>query len=109
MYSDNLETFRRTRQQDFDNKRFVYHKTFTLYPEVDKHFFLETHGITPAADIYLNGEHVATREYQSGSYGGHIFDITSLLSTSSVDDSNALLIEVFPVHYKYDLAIGFID
>lgn len=108
-YSDNMETLRRTQRQSFEDKKFVYHKGFTLVPEEGRHFSLETHGITPAADIYLNGRQIARREFQSGSYGGHVYDITSITSTFSVDNLNGLLVEVFPTRYQDDLAIGFLD
>lgn len=110
MYSDNMEVLRRTQGSKFENTTFVYHCEFKLGPKQQgRHFVLETHGITPAADIYLNGQQIATREFQSGSYGGHVYDITSTLSTSSSDYLNALLIEVFSVRHEDHLAVGFYD
>lgn len=104
-----METLRRTQYSSFENKTFVYHNEFTLNPQKKRHFLLETHGITPAADIYLNGEQIATREFQSGSYGGHVYDITRTSSAFNADNLNGLLIEVFPTRYEDDLAVGFID
>ncbi|ROT39613.1 glycoside hydrolase family 2 protein [Sodiomyces alkalinus F11] len=99
-FSNNLESF--------DWRQFtvpwVYRHEFSLAPEAGQHYFLQTHGITSRGDIYLNGELVADREFQSGSYSGHEYDITSL-----VVEENALLIQVHPTSYYHDLALGFID
>ncbi|KAL2756660.1 glycoside hydrolase family 2 protein [Sodiomyces alcalophilus JCM 7366] len=99
-FSNNLESF--------DWGQFtvpwVYRHEFALAAEAGKHYFLQTHGITSRADIYLNGELVADKEFQSGSYSGHEYDITPL-----VVEENALLIQVHPTDYYHDLALGFID
>lgn len=81
----------------------VYRNEFALQPD-GRHFLLQTNGITSRADIYLNGELVADKEVQSGSYGGHEYDITNLVA-----ESNALVVQTYPTDYYYDLALGFID
>lgn len=82
----------------------VYRHEFALDPEAGKHFLLQTNGITSRADIYLNGELIADKEIQSGSYSGHEYEITDF-----VGDQNALLIQAHPTNYYTDLALGFID
>lgn len=100
-YSDNL--------RKVDSKQFqvpwLYRQEFGLDPGgAGKHFHLITHGITSRADVYLNGKLVADKRTQAGSYGGHTYDITSL-----VDKSNALLIQAHPTSYYYDFALGWVD
>lgn len=100
-FSDNLK--------DFNWGQFtvpwVYRNEFALEPsEEGTHFLLQTNGITSRADIYFNGELIADKEFQSGSYSGHEYDITDLVS-----EKNALLIQVYPTNYYTDLALGFID
>lgn len=82
----------------------LYRQEFSLSPGYGKHYLLETNGITSKADIYLNGFHVANGTFQSGSYGGHTYDITPMAS-----ESNAVLIRVHPTDYNHDLAQGFND
>lgn len=100
-FSDNLEQYQ---NDDLFNGEWLYRREFTLSPRKNRHFFLETHGITPAANIILNEEQLATRDIQAGSYGGRVYDITSV-----VQDVNALLITVYPTSYDYDFAQGFVD
>lgn len=75
-----------------------------MIPGEGQHFLLETHGITPGADIFVNGIQIAARASQSGSYGGQTYDITSVASVL-----NTLVVKVFPTDYRYDLAVGFMD
>lgn len=82
----------------------VYRNEFALEPEDGKHFLLQTNGITSRGDIYLNGELIADKDYQSGSYSGHEYEITDF-----VGEENALLIQTYPTNYYTDLALGFID
>ncbi|KAM4065745.1 glycosyl hydrolases family 2 domain-containing protein [Hirsutella rhossiliensis] len=99
-YSDNLSKF--------DARQFsvpwVYRNEFSLAAKDGQHFMLETHGITSRADIFLNGKQVALHKCQAGSYGGHTYDITSL-----VEDDNALVINAHPADFNYDLVQGFVD
>lgn len=82
----------------------VYRNEFALEPEEGKHFLLQTNGITSRGDIYLNGELIADKNFQSGSYSGHGYEITEF-----VEEENALLIQTYPTNYYTDLALGFID
>lgn len=100
-FSDNLERYRDN--SSFD-REWLYRREFDLSPRSDRHFFLETHGITSRADISLNGEQIASRDTQAGAFGGHTYDITSVVSYV-----NALLITVYPTNYNYDFAQGFVD
>ncbi|KAF4506630.1 hypothetical protein G6O67_006695 [Ophiocordyceps sinensis] len=99
-YSDNLARF--------DTRQFsvpwAYRNEFSLEPADGRHYVLETHGITSRADIFLNGKQVAHDELQSGSYGGHTYDITCL-----VDCDNALVVKVYAADFNYDLVQGFVD
>lgn len=82
----------------------LYRREFVDLPAPGDHYFLETNGITPRADIYMNGEQVATNEVQAGAYAGHIYDITSLTR-----ERNAIVIQTYPTDYDRDFAVGFID
>ncbi|KAF0645850.1 hypothetical protein FPSE5266_03809 [Fusarium pseudograminearum] len=102
-YSDNLAHF----DDSLFHVPWVYRNQFDLATKDksgDVHYFLQTNGITPAADLYLNGKQIADNVTQSGSYGGHTYDITPL-----VDKKNALVIKVYPTDYQYDFAVGFVD
>ncbi|KAI9150056.1 glycoside hydrolase family 2 protein [Paramyrothecium foliicola] len=83
---------------------YYYRHEFALKPERGRHFVLQTHGITSGADIYVNGEVVADRTIQSGSFSGQNYDITN-----HVARQNALLVKTYPTDYYKDLALGFID
>lgn len=82
----------------------LYRREFIMSSKKGRHFFLETHGITSGADIFLNGKQVATRNTQAGSFGGHTYDITPTIS-----DVNTLLVKAYPTNYNYDFAQGFVD
>ncbi|KAF7560393.1 hypothetical protein G7046_g3755 [Stylonectria norvegica] len=82
----------------------VYRNEFTLEPGKGRHYFLNTNGISSGADLYLNGEKIANKDFQSGSFGGHTYDITRLVSKK-----NALAAKVFPTDFNYDLVQGFVD
>lgn len=82
----------------------LYRHEFSLDPSEGKHYLLETNGISSKADIHLNGRQVANKDFQSGSYGGHTYDITRMVS-----EDNAVLIKVYPTDYNHDLAQGFND
>lgn len=101
-FSDNLETM-----VDYSNFEvpWVYRKEFELKRRGDQHYFLNTHGITSKADIYINGQTIATSENQVGSYGGHRYEITAELQ----DGTNCILITAYPTNYLRDFAMGFVD
>ncbi|KAL2163781.1 hypothetical protein VTH06DRAFT_5840 [Thermothelomyces fergusii] len=99
-YSENL---RKVNETQF-LVPWVYRNAFSLHPGPGRHFFLQTHGISSRADIFLNGKQVANSSEQAGSYVGRIYDITK-----HVHDENALAIRVYPTNYYYDLALGWVD
>jgi exo-1,4-beta-D-glucosaminidase len=99
-YSDNL---RKVDETQF-SVPWIYRHEFSLEPGPGKHFFLQTHGISSRADIFLNGKQVASAAEQAGSYVGRNYDITKL-----VEKHNALAIQVYPTSYYYDLALGWVD
>jgi exo-1,4-beta-D-glucosaminidase len=82
----------------------LYRNEFSLDPGPGKHYFLQTHGISSRADIFLNGKQVADKSVQVGSYAGHRYDITDIAAKS-----NALAIRVHPTNPNTDLAIGWVD
>ncbi|SPQ25741.1 476ac709-e0be-4bd8-9454-2dc5d423726d [Thermothielavioides terrestris] len=99
-YSDNL--------LKVDDKQFsvpwIYRHEFSLQPAAGQHFFLQTHGISSRADIFLNGQQVASSSEQAGAYAGQTYEITKL-----VGSENALAIQVHPTDYYRDFAVGFVD
>lgn len=99
-YSENLKKF--------DVSQFhvpwLYRKEFSIDLKPGKHYFLHTHGITSKGDIFINGRQVASNLTQAGAYGGHEYDVSTIL-----DKHNALVVQAHPTNYNYDLAIGFVD
>ncbi|GAB1317058.1 hypothetical protein MFIFM68171_07268 [Madurella fahalii] len=99
-YSENLRAV--------DEKQFsvpwIYRNEFSLAPAGGKHFFLQTHGISSRADIFLNGKQVVSREEQAGSYVGGIYDVTQL-----VGEVNVVAIQAHPTDYYRDFALGWVD
>lgn len=99
-HSENLKKF------DVSQFRvpWLYRKEFSVDIAPGKHYFLQTHGITSKGDIFINGRQVASNLTQAGAYGGHEYDVSGIL-----DKHNALVVQVHPTDYNYDLAIGFVD
>ncbi|KAE8352392.1 glycoside hydrolase superfamily [Aspergillus coremiiformis] len=101
-YSNNLQAV----DQTIFRSPWLYREELTLIaPRKGQHVFLVTHGITSRADIYFNGHQIASNSTQQGSYGGHRYDITSLIQTGK----NAVLIQAHPTNYLRDFAQGFVD
>ncbi|KAL2015142.1 hypothetical protein VTK56DRAFT_6208 [Thermocarpiscus australiensis] len=82
----------------------IYRSEFSLEPGQGKHFFLQTHGISSRADIFLNGKQVVSQAEQAGSYAGRRYDITDF-----VKGTNALAIQAHPTDYYRDFALGWVD
>ncbi|GJN85344.1 hypothetical protein PLIIFM63780_008911 [Purpureocillium lilacinum] len=101
-FSDNMNKF------DWGQflQPWVYRNEFALAGKAGKgqHYFLETNGISSRADLYLNGKKIADKAAQAGSFGGHTYDVTSL-----VGEKNALAVNVYPSDFNYDLVQGFVD
>lgn len=103
-YSNNLQTVIEDRSVFYSP--WLYREEFVLgKPEQGQHFFLNTHGITAEADIFVNGALVASREVQQGSFGGHKYEITQFLW----EGKNCVLIKAYPANYLRDLVMGFAD
>ncbi|KAK0627979.1 glycoside hydrolase superfamily [Immersiella caudata] len=99
-FSENLK---QVDESQFDVP-WLYRAQFSLEPSQGTHFHLITHGITSRADIYVNGNQVADKSLQAGSYAGQQYDITKLAS-----EQNALVVRVYPTAYNIDLAVGWAD
>lgn len=69
------------------------------------HFQLMTNGISSRADIYLNGEQIASKDVQAGAYVGLTYDVSSAVKRGE----NVLLVRVYPTDYNRDFALGFVD
>lgn len=82
----------------------LFRSEFSLDQIHGRHVFLKTNGVTSKADVYLNGKEIADKTVQSGAYGGHTYDVTSV-----VERKNALLIRAYPTDYNYDFALGYVD
>lgn len=101
-YSDNLNQLA---SETIFRSPWLYREEFTLNPSDNQYFTLHTHGITSKAEIYVNGERIATSDEQQGSYGGHKYNLTGLVH----DGANCLLIRAYPTNYLRDFAQGFVD
>lgn len=100
-YSENL----RTVDEEQFSVAWLYRTEFSLAPATGKHFFLQPHGISSRASIFLNGEPVTSQVWERAhTYVGRIYDITRL-----VGEANALAIRAEPTDYYRDLAIGWVD
>lgn len=111
-YSDNLQKVLQEEPEIFQSP-WLYREEFSLdVEEARQHsfhgqrIFLNTHGITAKADIFVNGALVATRDVQQGSFGGHKYDISPFVVSGGL---NCVLIRVYPANYDKDLVVGFAD
>ncbi|KAL8286040.1 hypothetical protein RB600_010152 [Gaeumannomyces tritici] len=82
----------------------VYRHEFTLNSAPSTHYFLETNGISSRADVWLNGQQLASKDQHAGSYVGMRLDISKYAAAH-----NVLAIRVYPTNYNYDFALGFVD
>ncbi|KAI1870116.1 hypothetical protein JX265_006286 [Neoarthrinium moseri] len=99
-FSDNLNRFDRAQFA----VPWLYRNEFALNQTQGKHYFIQNHGITSKADIFFNGQQIATKAVQAGAYAGRSYDVTKYVAKD-----NALLIQVYPTDYNYDFALGFVD
>jgi exo-1,4-beta-D-glucosaminidase len=80
-FSDNLETL-------IDYSEYgvpwVYREEFNISTGNDQYYYLNTNWITSRADIYINGQTIATNDTQVGSYGGHRYDIMSTSTMAAI-------------------------
>ncbi|KAJ4298805.1 hypothetical protein N0V88_003840 [Collariella sp. IMI 366227] len=75
-YSDNM---RRVDAKQF-SMPWIFRNEFSLDPGPGRYFSLQTHGISSRADIFLNGQQVASAAEQAGPFVGKTYDITKLVS-----------------------------
>jgi exo-1,4-beta-D-glucosaminidase len=68
--------------------------------------WLDLDGVNFRANVWLNGELVASSEQVVGTFTAYEFDVTA---RAHFDARNALAIEVFPPNPKTDLAISWLD
>ncbi|KFY33980.1 hypothetical protein V494_07161 [Pseudogymnoascus sp. VKM F-4513 (FW-928)] len=101
-FSDNLKTMVEHSQFDVP---WLYREELTFDPATNQRYFLETHGISSKADLYVNGKQLASKETLTGAYGGEKFDITEHL----LKGKNAILIRAYPTNYLKDFALGYVD
>lgn len=69
------------------------------------HTFIRINGVIPAADVWLNGHQVASRETVAGAYAVHTLDVTRWIHAGL----NTLALAVPPTNPQRDLALGWID
>ncbi|KAL4784129.1 hypothetical protein BJX76DRAFT_348045 [Aspergillus varians] len=101
-YSDHLSDLD---ESDFQGP-WLYREEFPLPPLApDQHLFLNLHGVSSKADVFLNGFQVVSSDFQKGSYAGHSYDLTSHV----LPGPNGLLIQAYPTNYLKDLALGWAD
>jgi exo-1,4-beta-D-glucosaminidase len=103
-YSTNLQNV------DVDQFRVPWYyraeNTFGESFSTTDYYTLRTNGISSRADVYLNGHLVVDKDTQAGAYVGLEFDVTDMLHAN---ETNVLLIKVYPTDYNRDFALGFVD
>ncbi|PSN74757.1 glycoside hydrolase [Corynespora cassiicola Philippines] len=108
IYSES-EIFYSINLQNVDYSQFrvpwYYRAVFELGPSNGSHYQLKTNGISSRADLWLNGEIIADKDFQAGAYVGLTYDI----SKSAKEGENILLVRAYPTDYNRDLALGFVD
>ncbi|PHH70606.1 hypothetical protein CDD82_7018 [Ophiocordyceps australis] len=82
----------------------IYRAEFDLVPHKGHHVFIETHGISSRADLFVNGHLVADKTVQSGAFGGRLYNVSPLVA-----NRNALVVRVYPSDARYDLVQTFVD
>jgi exo-1,4-beta-D-glucosaminidase len=93
-------------QADFDVS-WWYRTEFTLPSEASHDsLWLDLDGVNYRANVWLNGQLVASSDEVVGTFTSYDFDVTSRVRPG---ERNALAIEVFPPNLKTDLAISWLD
>jgi exo-1,4-beta-D-glucosaminidase len=82
-----------------------YRENFTVAAVTGLHTVLHLDGVNYAADVYLNGQQIATRSQIIGANAANDIDITSYVQTGD----NAIALEAQPSDPNKDLAIGWVD
>ncbi|MDG5800755.1 glycoside hydrolase family 2 TIM barrel-domain containing protein [Marinilabiliaceae bacterium ANBcel2] len=83
-----------------------YRKVFNIDDVTSQDFYQITfEGINFKANIWINGELIATDELIQGSYGVWNFDITDYITNGE----NVVAVEVIPPKFGEDISKGFVD
>ncbi|KAL3433252.1 glycoside hydrolase superfamily [Aspergillus tetrazonus] len=100
--SDTLSTIERS----YFQSPWLFREEFSI-PELDAghHVFLNLHGVSSKADVFINGQLVVSHEDQKGAYAGRTEEVTAFIRP----EINCLLIQAWPTDYLKDMAISFAD
>ncbi|KAL4973543.1 glycoside hydrolase superfamily [Aspergillus desertorum] len=100
--SDSLSAIRKS---DFQSP-WLFREEFSI-PRLDAghHVFLDLHGVSSKADVYINGQLAVSSANQKGAYAGRTEEVTALIRPNV----NCILIQAWPTDYLKDLAISFAD
>jgi exo-1,4-beta-D-glucosaminidase len=83
-----------------------YRTQFTLAKGVSgRHVLLRTNGIIGGADVWLNGQRIASQPQLRGAYPVHEFDVTQWVRQGA----NVLALRVHPADPQLDLSQGWVD
>ena len=97
LFSDNLATM-------IDQSLFtgpgLYREELVFTARAGQRYFLEMNGVTSKADLYLNGQKLASKDTLVGAYAGVKFDITQYL----ISGQNAVLVRAYLTNYLADQA-----
>ncbi len=85
-------------------KPWWYRKSFTVNKEEKATYQIQFEGINYKANIWMNGQQIATDKIVEGPFGRWSFDVSQHIT----DGENTLAVEVIPA-VKGDLTIGFVD
>ncbi|HEY2509275.1 MAG TPA: glycoside hydrolase family 2 protein [Polyangiaceae bacterium] len=84
-----------------------YRTEFTLPPEAAPGaVWLDLDGVNYKANVWLNGQLIASADQVLGTFTAYEFDVTA---QARAGEKNALAIEVFPPDLKTDLALSWLD
>ncbi|MFI1328715.1 glycosyl hydrolase 2 galactose-binding domain-containing protein [Streptomyces sp. NPDC020845] len=81
-----------------------YRSDFTV-TDPDARTYLDFSGVVSAADVYVNGKQIATKDQVAGAYTRHELDITDLVKSGT----NTVAFRVQPNDPRKNLTMGWID
>jgi exo-1,4-beta-D-glucosaminidase len=81
-----------------------YRSDFTV-ADTSERTYLDFSGVLSAADVYVNGHQVATKDQVAGAYTQHEFDVTGLVTAGT----NTVAFRIQPNDPDKDLTMGWID
>jgi exo-1,4-beta-D-glucosaminidase len=82
-----------------------YRADVTVQSRPGVNTFLDFSGVTSAADVWVNGVQVATRETVAGTYTRHEFNLTALVKPGV----NSIAFKVYPNDPRKHLTLGWVD